>query len=189
MRWVYFSVMVGVILGMMDTAQAGSTLVVIETSEGKIQVELNDKKAQISVKNFLSYVDENFYDGTLFHRVMDDFMIQGGGFSTKMEKKTTRAAIKNEAGNGLKNLRGTLAMARTGIVDSATAQFFINVVDNDFLNHRDKSSEGFGYAVFGRVVEGMDVVDRIKKVPVTMRNGMRNVPKDPVIIKSIRRVK
>ena len=189
MRWIYFSVMVGVILTTMDTAQAGSTRVIIETSEGKIQVELNDKKAPITVKNFLSYVDESFYDETIFHRVMDNFMIQGGGFSAKMEKKPTKAAIKNEAGNGLMNLRGTLAMARTGVVDSATAQFFINVVDNDSLNHRDESSHGFGYAVFGRVVEGMDVVDRIKKVAVTLRNGMQNVPKKPVIIKSIRRVK
>ena len=189
MRWIYFGVMVGVILMTMETVQAGSIKVVMDTSMGKIHVELNDKKAPITVKNFLSYVEEGFFDGTIFHRVMDGFMIQGGGFSEKMEKKSTKAAIKNEAGNGLKNLRGTLAMARTGRVDSATAQFFINVVDNDFLDQKDKTTRGFGYAVFGRVVEGLKVVDKIQKVPVTVRNGMQNVPKEPVIIKSITRAK
>lgn len=177
------------ILVAFSLAQAGSPTVVMKTALGTIKIELDEAKAPITVKNFLAYVDEGFYDGTIFHRVIDGFMIQGGGFTADMTQKPTQPPIKNEAGNGLKNLRGTLAMARTFIVDSATVQFFINVVDNDFLDHRDETAGGFGYAVFGRVIEGMDVVDKIKTVATTTKQGMKDVPIQPVIIESVRRAK
>jgi cyclophilin family peptidyl-prolyl cis-trans isomerase len=163
-------------------------VVLMETSLGNVKMELDQAKAPITVKNFLSYVDEKFYDGTIFHRVIDGFMIQGGGFTPDMQQKPTKAPIKNEAGNGLSNKRGTIAMARTMVVDSATAQFFINVVDNDFLDHRDNTPQGFGYAVFGKVIEGMDVVDKIKAVRTGSKMGFQDVPVEPVIIKSVRRV-
>ncbi|MBI5575834.1 MAG: peptidyl-prolyl cis-trans isomerase [Deltaproteobacteria bacterium] len=147
-------------------------MVLLETSMGNIKVELYPDKAPITVANFLSYVKEGHYDGLIFHRVIRDFMIQGGGFSQDMrERRPSRPPIKNEAGNGLKNDRGTIAMARTMVVDSATAQFFINVVNNDFLNHSNETPQGFGYAVFGKVIEGMDVVDKIRNVPIG-RSGM-----------------
>lgn len=158
-------------------------VVVMETSLGNVKIELEQAKAPVSVKNFLSYVDEKFYDGTIFHRVIGNFMIQGGGFTADMKQKPTKAPIKNEAGNGLRNKRGTLAMARTMVVDSATSQFFINVVDNDFLDYRDNSPQGFGYAVFGKVIEGMEVVDKIKGVKT-----VQDVPVETVVIKSIKRV-
>lgn len=161
--------------------------VVIETNHGDITVELDEEQAPQTVANFLTYVDMNHYDGTIFHRVIKDFMIQGGNFSTGMEPKKTQAPIKNEATNGLKNLRGTIAMARTGVVDSATSQFFINLKDNDFLNHRDKTARGFGYAVFGKVVEGMDVVDKIGNSPTHTYKRFRDVPVEPVVIQSIKR--
>ena len=163
------------------------TTVVMETSLGTIEIEVNGEKAPLSAKNFLQYVDDKFYDGLIFHRVIKGFMIQGGGFSEGMEQKKTRETIKNEATNGLKNLKGTLAMARTNVVDSATAQFFINVVDNDFLDHRDTSNAGYGYAVFGKVTSGMDVVEKIRAVPTGMKNGMDDVPTTPVVIKSVKR--
>ena len=163
------------------------TTVVMETSMGNIEIEVDGEKAPISAKNFLQYVDDKFYDGLIFHRVIKNFMIQGGGFDEKMTQKKTREQIKNEAGNGLKNVKGTLAMARTNVVDSATAQFFINVVDNDFLNHRDESSQGYGYAVFGKVTSGMDVVEKIRAVPTGVKSGMDDVPTTPVVIKSIKR--
>lgn len=162
-------------------------VVVMQTSAGDIRIELWADKAPRSVENFLGYVDAGFYDGTIFHRVMDGFMIQGGGFTPQMEQKPARAAIRNEASAELKNLRGTIAMARTGQVHSATAQFFISVVDNPFLDHRDESPQGFGYAVFGQVVEGMDVVDKIRKVATATRHGQENVPVTPVVIQSVRR--
>ncbi len=165
-------------------AEQGNPVVVMETSEGTIRIELNAEKAPISVKNFLQYVDEGFYDGTIFHRVMGTFMIQGGGFTPDMRQKPTHAMIKNEAANGLMNDRGTIAMARTNVVDSATAQFFINVVDNQGLNH---NVQGYGYAVFGRVTDGLDVVDRIKTVRTGTVGGMENVPVTPVLIKTVRR--
>jgi cyclophilin family peptidyl-prolyl cis-trans isomerase len=168
-------------------AQAKSPLVIMKTSMGVIKIELDEAKAPITVKNFLAYVDEGFYDGTIFHRVIDGFMIQGGGFTADMTQKPTKPAIKNEAGNGLKNLRGTIAMARTSVVDSATAQFFINVVDNDFLDHQNETPQGFGYAVFGKVIEGMEVVDKIKKAATTTKQGMRDVPVETVIIESVKR--
>ncbi|MEM1176995.1 MAG: peptidylprolyl isomerase [Acidobacteriota bacterium] len=157
--------------------------VTVDTSKGTIVIELFPDKAPKTVENFLSYVNAGFYDGTIFHRVIPGFMIQGGGFSPDMKKKQTRAAIQNEADNGLKNDRGTLAMARTGNPNSATAQFFINSINNDFLNHTAKTPRGWGYAVFARVVEGMDVVDAISEVPTGQKNRMRDVPQEPVVIK------
>lgn len=152
--------------------------VVIETSMGKIEVELNAEKAPISVENFLNYVEMGFYEGTIFHRVINNFMIQGGGYDKFMQKKTTRAQIKNEAKNGLKNDRGTLAMARTSVVDSASSQFFINHKDNDFLNHGGRD---YGYAVFGKVTKGMDVVDAIARV----RTKAGDVPVNPILMKRV----
>jgi cyclophilin family peptidyl-prolyl cis-trans isomerase len=162
--------------------------VVLDTTKGKIVVELYPEKAPETVKNFLSYVGKKFYDGKIFHRVIPKFMIQGGGFTTDMKKATTEKPIKNEADNGLKNDRGTIAMARTPDPHSATAQFFINTVDNDFLNHKSKTPQGWGYAAFGRVVEGMDTVDAISKVQTTTRGPFRDVPAEPVVIKSARRL-
>jgi cyclophilin family peptidyl-prolyl cis-trans isomerase len=170
------------------SAQAASPVVEIKTSMGTIKVELDDAKAPITVKNFLSYVDEGFYEGTVFHRVIDGFMIQGGGMTAKLMQKNTHPPIKNEAGNGLKNLKGAIAMARTNVVDSATAQFFINVVDNPFLDHKNETPQGFGYTVFGRVIEGMDVVDKIKKVRTGRKEGMDDVPVEPVVIESVKRL-
>ena len=162
-------------------------VVVIETNMGNIEVELNSEKAPATVENFLKYVDDGFYDNTIFHRVIEDFMIQGGGFTTQGQQKDTREPIKNEATNGLKNDRGTIAMARTQVVDSATAQFFINHADNDFLNHRDTSVQGYGYAVFGKVISGMDVVDEIAGVPTYSRMGMADWPVEEVVIQRIYR--
>jgi cyclophilin family peptidyl-prolyl cis-trans isomerase len=169
------------------SAFAANPVVVMETSMGAIEIELNEQKAPISVKNFLSYVDDKFYDGTIFHRVIDGFMIQGGGMTPDMNEKKTRPSIKNEAGNGLLNAVGTIAMARTGIVDSATSQFYINVGDNKALDHRGKNPQDFGYAVFGKVVSGMHVVERIKKVKTGSMMGHQDVPMDKVLIKSVRR--
>jgi cyclophilin family peptidyl-prolyl cis-trans isomerase len=158
-------------------------VVVMDTSHGKIVVELFADKAPITVKNFLGYVDEKHYDGTIFHRVIADFMIQGGGMEPGLKEKRTRAGIKNEA--GIANERGTLAMARTNDPDSATAQFFINVKDNPFLNRGDAKKPG--YAVFGRVIDGLDVVDKIRRVETTSRGAHDDVPKEDVIIRSVRR--
>lgn len=163
------------------------TTVVIETSEGNIELELNSEKAPISVANFLTYVDKKHYDGTIFHRVINGFMIQGGGFDEKMSQKPTGKGIENEAGNGLKNDRGTIAMARTNDPNSATAQFFINVADNTFLNFKNPSPSGIGYAVFGKVTAGMDVVDKIKETATGNYMGMDDVPKKTMMIKTIRR--
>jgi cyclophilin family peptidyl-prolyl cis-trans isomerase len=161
--------------------------VVIETNYGDITVELNDEKAPQSVANFLSYVDALHYTDTIFHRVIKDFMIQGGNFTTDMTPKKTRAPIKNEADNGLRNLRGTIAMARTHVVDSATSQFFINLKDNGFLDHKNSSPQGYGYAVFGKVVKGMDVVDKIGSARTHTFRNFRDVPVEPVVMRSIRR--
>ena len=163
-------------------------VVVIETNHGDITVELDNEKAPISVANFLTYAESNHYDGTIFHRVIKDFMIQGGNFTPDMSPKKTLAQIKNEAGNGLRNLRGTIAMARTGVVDSATSQFFINLKDNDFLDHKDTSVRGYGYAVFGKVIKGMDVVDKIGTTKTHTFKRFRDVPAEPVVIKSVKRV-
>ena len=159
---------------------AKTTTVIMATSEGNVEIELLADKAPISVSNFLAYADAGFYDNTIFHRVIAGFMVQGGGFDGSMRQKPTQAPIKNEAANGLKNDRGTLAMARTMVVDSATSQFFINVVNNDFLNHGGRD---FGYAVFGKVTSGMDVVDKIASV----KTGPGDVPSKTIAIKSVKR--
>jgi peptidyl-prolyl cis-trans isomerase B (cyclophilin B) len=158
--------------------------VLMQTNFGDITIELNYEKAPITAANFEQYVRDGFYDGVIFHRVIDGFMVQGGGFDVSMDQKETRANIENEADNGLKNDEGTLAMARTMDPHSASAQFFINVSDNAFLNHTGKDSQGWGYAVFGKVVEGMDVVNTIKKVATTSKSGHQDVPADPVVIDS-----
>lgn len=158
---------------------------VIRTSFGEIEVDLFGDRAPATVKNFTEYAKRGHFDGTIFHRVMDGFMIQGGGFMPDMREKPTRAPIPNEATNRLGNLRGTLAMARTPDPHSASSQFFINVVDNPMLDHRAPTFDGFGYCVFGRVSRGMDVVDRIKTVPTTMVAGHENVPAQPVLIEKV----
>jgi cyclophilin family peptidyl-prolyl cis-trans isomerase len=162
--------------------------VVLDTSRGKIVLELYPEKAPETVGNFLSYVDAKFYDGKIFHRVIPKFMIQGGGFTADMKMSATEKPIKNEADKGLKNDRGTIAMARTSDPHSATAQFFINTVDNDSLNHTSKTPRGWGYAAFGKVTEGMDTVDAISGVKTTTRGPYRDVPVEPVVIKSARRL-
>ena len=155
--------------------------VVMETSLGKVVIELYPVKAPITVKNFLQYVDDKHYDGTVFHRVKPDFMVQGGGFEPGLKERKTRDPIKNEAGNNVSNERGTIAMARTNVPDSATSQFYINVKDNDFLD-KANAQDKVGYCVFGKVIEGMDVVDKIRKV----KTGRNDVPEEDVIIKSVR---
>lgn len=157
----------------------------LETSMGSITLELNEEKAPLTVANFIAYAKAGHYDGTIFHRVIDGFMIQGGGFTKSMDQKPTKDPIKNEAANGLKNLRGTIAMARTMVVDSATSQFFINLVDNGFLDYKGPMPQTFGYAVFGKVTDGMDVVDRIAKVKTGFSGMHQNVPEEPVIIKKV----
>jgi cyclophilin family peptidyl-prolyl cis-trans isomerase len=169
------------------SCMASSPLVVFETSMGSFEIELNPSKAPLSVKNFLQYVDQKFYDGLIFHRVIDGFMIQGGGFDDKMNQKKTNEPVKNEASNGLKNEAGTIAMARTSDPHSATSQFFINVSNNSSLDY--PSPDGHGYAVFGKVISGMHVVNRIKSVKTASLHGHQNVPMDTVLIKSVRRKK
>jgi cyclophilin family peptidyl-prolyl cis-trans isomerase len=161
----------------------------METSKGKFVIELFPEKAPETVKNFLNYVDTKFYDGTIFHRVIPNFMIQGGGFTSDMKKKSAGTPIKNEADNGLKNERSTIAMARTGDPHSATAQFFINSVNNDFLNHKGKTQQGWGYVVFGKVIKGMDVVDAISSAKTVTRGGYRDIPAETIEIRSVRVLK
>ena len=163
----------------------GKVKVSIKTSMGEIIAELDSEKAPISVDNFIKYAKDGFFDETIFHRVIDGFMIQGGGFTQEMAQKDTMSTIKNEADNGLFNEKGTLAMARTSVVDSATAQFFINLVNNGFLNHKDKSVSGYGYAVFGKVIEGMDVVDAIAKVETGNVKGFGDVPLEAVVMEAV----
>jgi peptidyl-prolyl cis-trans isomerase B (cyclophilin B) len=157
-------------------------VVKLSTNFGDITLELNVEKAPITVANFLQYVESDFYDGVIFHRVIDGFMIQGGGFDIDMKQKSTQDEIKNEADNGLGNDKYTIAMARTSIPDSASSQFFINVADNNFLNHTAPTGNGWGYCVFGKVVEGMEVIDKIGRVATTSKAGHRDVPIEPVII-------
>jgi peptidyl-prolyl cis-trans isomerase A (cyclophilin A) len=159
-------------------------MVRFETSHGDFSVEVDEESAPVSAQNFLRYVDEGYYDGTIFHRVIPGFMVQGGGFTVDMGQKPGHAPIRNEADNGLRNLRGSLAMARTNDLHSATSQFFVNLVDNGFLDHR---TGNFGYAVFGRVVGGIDVIDKIAKVKTGRRQGHDDVPAEPVLVKSARR--
>ena len=167
--------------------KAGNPMVKVKTNLGSFTLELYPDKAPITVENFLNYVDTKFYDGTIFHRVIPTFMIQGGGFTTDMMKKATGAPIKNEADNGLTNTKGTIVMARTGEIHSATCQFFINVKDNKALDHKNVSTKGYGYAVFGKVIEGMETVDKIKDVKTATKGQYGDVPVKPVVIKSIRR--
>lgn len=157
----------------------------MKTSYGTIVLELEPEKAPITTENFLTYVKEGFYDGTIFHRVIDDFMIQGGGFAPGMNQKPTHPPIQNEAMNSLRNARGTIAMARTLDPHSATSQFFINVADNDFLNYTASTADGWGYCVFGHVVEGVNVIDQIKGVPTTTRFGFKDVPLTDVVIEKV----
>ena len=159
--------------------------VAMETSMGTITLELDDEKAPETVANFVKYAKDGHYDGTIFHRVIDGFMIQGGGFTKDMNQKETRQPIRNEAMNGLKNRRGTIAMARTMVVDSATSQFFINLVDNDFLDFKSPTPQGFGYAVFGKVTDGMTVVDAIAKVKTGFAGPHQNVPDVAILIKKV----
>lgn len=195
----WFLMMIGMVVAAMamvqlsfavekQTMKALKHRVAIETSEGAITIELWADKAPETVKNFLRNADEKFYDGTIFHRVIDNFMIQGGGFGADMSRKDSHQPIKNEAAAELKNDRGTIAMARTSDIHSATCQFFINLKDNDFLNHSDNTAQGFGYAVFGKVIKGMEVVDRIGKTKTTSFGPYSDVPAKPVIIKSVKRL-
>lgn len=154
----------------------------LTTSLGNITLQLNGEKAPISTENFVTYVKEGFYNGTIFHRVINGFMAQGGGFDTSFTQKAVHAPIENEADNGLKNNRGTIAMARTNVPNSATAQFFINYKNNDSLNHTGKNASGWGYAVFGEVIEGMDIVDKMADVPTGTKNGHQDVPKTDIVI-------
>ena len=159
--------------------------ILMTTTLGPMTLELDADNAPKTVENFLSYVSNGFYDGTIFHRVINDFMVQGGGFTADMEQKATQAPIDNEANNGLKNARGTIAMARTQDPHSATAQFFINVQDNDFLNHTGENMQGWGYAVFGKITDGEDVLDKIRCVQTGSQAGHQDVPVEPIIIESV----
>ncbi len=160
-------------------------MIIFTTNFGDIQIELNLEKAPVSSKNFLRYCQEGFYEGTVFHRVIQGFMIQGGGYTANLEEKTTRPAIANEANRGLKNVIGTIAMARTDAPHSATSEFFINLADNDFLDHTAKTNLGWGYAVFGQVTVGMDVVNRIAQVATTSKQGHEDVPVETVLIEKV----
>jgi cyclophilin family peptidyl-prolyl cis-trans isomerase len=184
MRALLFTVLLAI--GSIANAQ-DNPVVVMDTNKGTITIELFADKAPITVENFLRYTDNNFYDDLIFHRVINGFMIQGGGFSADMVQKSTYDPIKNEARADVPNSRGTLAMARTSVVDSATAQFFINLVDNNNLNHTNETPRGFGYAVFGQVIDGMDVVDAIAVVATGMVRSYGDVPNEPVVINSVRR--
>ena len=199
MKRYLFALFLVVCAGACSTVEAKNTVVVMKTSAGTIKIELFDDKAPITVKNFLAYVDDKHYDGTIFHRVIPTFMVQGGGFEKGLSKvttqkeikdkeKKTKDPIKNESTNGLENTKGTLAMARTGVPDSATSQFFINVKDNEFLN-RAKARDKVGYCVFGKVIEGMDVVDKIKavKTKALIEDVFEDVPVDDVVIESVKR--
>ena len=171
--------------GMSQANSSGNPKVLIETSKGNITIELDAENAPLSSANFVSYVKDGFYDGTIFHRVMPNFMVQGGGMNPDMSEKQTKASIQNEANNGLKNDRGTLAMARTNMPHSASSQFFINVVDNTFLNFKSETPQGWGYAVFGKVTEGMDVVDAIVGVKTGNHGMHQNVPVEPVTMQKV----
>ncbi|MGD8569360.1 MAG: peptidylprolyl isomerase [Gammaproteobacteria bacterium] len=181
---IFIALVAGLCLAI-STSVFAEPYVKLQTNMGDIVLELNREKAPKTVANFLSYVNDGFYSGTIFHRVIDGFMIQGGGYTEDYQKKGTKAPVENEADNGLKNDRGTVAMARTSNPHSATAQFFINVVNNDFLNYRSKTPRGWGYTVFGKVVQGMDVVDKIRKIPTGAGGPFpKDVPQAPVVIES-----
>lgn len=179
-------VALGVWMAACTGAMAANPVVEMTTNMGTVRMEIFADKAPKSAENFLQYVKDRFYDGTIFHRVIPGFMVQGGGFTTDMDQKKTREQIQNEAQNGLKNTVGTLAMARTPNPHSATAQFFINVADNEFLNFTAPTTQGYGYAVFGRVTQGMDIVNKIVAVPTGNRGGHQNVPLKPIVIQGMR---
>ena len=185
MNRIIFSILLVLCLSLGQAVADESNKVKIKTSLGDILVVLDAEKAPKTVDNFLGYVNQGFFDGTVFHRVIKGFMIQGGGLTSDLSKKASGGPIQNEADNGLKNFRGTIAMARTGDPHSATSQFFINTVDNLPLDYKEKSPQGWGYCVFGKVVEGMDVVDRIEGLTTTTRAGYRDVPAEPVVIQSV----
>lgn len=180
--WFVFHCLLTLASSQLMAETSDSTKVLIKTNYGQIEVTLFDKKAPETVKNFLAYTQQGYYNNTIFHRVIPNFMIQGGGFTQDLTQKATAAPIRNEAGNGMHNSRGTLAMARTNDPNSATSQFFINTVDNFFL---DQNASSFGYAVFGKVINGMDVVDKISQVSTTYAQGMQDVPSQPVIMESV----
>jgi peptidyl-prolyl cis-trans isomerase B (cyclophilin B) len=181
-RWIVLMILLLSFSGIADAADPLPNVKLV-TSQGEVVIELNPAAAPKTVANFMAYVKDGFYDGTIFHRVIAGFMIQGGGFDADMQRKSTHAPIVNEADNGLANQTGTIAMARTSDPHSASSQFFINVKDNTFLDHRSKTSKGWGYCVFGRVLSGMNVIRAIENVPTTSRAGMRDVPKTPVVIR------
>ncbi len=179
-------IIAALMLGLSTAMALAGPRVQMQTSMGNIELELDEAKAPKTVENFVKYARDGFYNGTIFHRVIDNFMVQGGGLDANMERKPTRPAIENEANNGLRNDRGTIAMARTSDPHSATAQFFINVKDNDFLNYQSETRRGWGYAVFGRVIEGMDVVDKIRQVPTGPAGPLpQDVPRTPVVIETV----
>lgn len=187
---IFFILMLGSLFGcathhseaQFNSKKGNSSMVILTTNQGNITIKLDAEKAPVTVQNFLDYVNSGFYNGTIFHRVINNFMVQGGGFEPGMKQKPVNAPIKNEAANGLKNDNYTISMARTGDPHSATAQFFINVKDNDFLNYTAPNQQGYGYCVFGVVVEGMDVVDKIRKVKTGNRSGFQDVPLEDVVI-------
>jgi peptidyl-prolyl cis-trans isomerase B (cyclophilin B) len=185
LKRILFTAMLILCFTSVQAIAAAPVKVKIKTSMGEILLHLDAEKAPKTVENFVQYASQGFFDGTVFHRVIRGFMIQGGGLSADLATKPTARPITNEGDNGLKNYRGTIAMARTGDPHSATSQFFINTVDNASLDHKDKSPQGWGYCVFGKVVEGMDVVDRIEATPTTMRQGYRDVPVQPVTIETV----
>lgn len=186
LKRLVLSLILGIVFaGAAFAASPAKPIAVIETSLGTITLELYQDKAPISVANFIEYAKSGYFTGTIFHRVIPGFMVQGGGLTSELEPKPGREPIKNEAGNGLKNDRGTVAMARTGVVDSATSQFFINLVNNGFLNHRDDTPGGYGYAVFGKVTSGMEVADKIAATKTGNKKFFQNVPLEPVVIKSV----
>lgn len=180
------TLLLGSILALSSVQVVAQTRAEIDTNYGKIEVLLDEKKAPKTVANFVQYANKGFYQNTIFHRVINGFMIQAGGFTADMREKTTDKAISNEAHNGLKNRKGSIAMARTSNPNSATSQFFINLADNDFLNHKNTRPEGFGYAVFGQVSKGMDVVEKIARVPTKTHQQHQNVPAQAVVIKNIK---
>jgi peptidyl-prolyl cis-trans isomerase B (cyclophilin B) len=184
-RFLLLTLAAGAFSAASAAADEKNPVVTTETSMGKIRIELDKEKAPITVKNFLSYVEDKHYDGLIFHRVISNFMIQGGGFEPGMKERKTKDPIKNESANGLSNKRGTIAMARTRVADSATSQFYINVEDNDGLD-RAKAQDGVGYCVFGKVIEGMGVVDMIRAAKTGIKAGHRDVPVEDVVIKSVR---
>jgi peptidyl-prolyl cis-trans isomerase B (cyclophilin B) len=180
-----FTTVFAMLAGAEDMKNPRDPVVVMKTSMGTMEIELYKDEAPLTVQNFLGYVKNGFYDGLTFHRVIDNFMIQGGGFTPAMKKKEGNEPIENEATNGLKNEKYTIAMARTNAVHSATSQFFINNKDNSFLDHQNNTQQGFGYCVFGKVIEGQDVVDKISKVKTTTKNGMKDVPVESVVIEEV----